>query len=407
MALHHTFGDSCILKEESNTFTRRASTVAIDPPKIHAQFFYRSAQVIDDPLAAVPTPSGGSAVKSSKIPPRPFSIHDNIALEQAWLQLPNLEQAQARAQEQPHLRQDAVPRESMESELYAAIIPPKAEAGDGNANKITQDTQEEKLCEKGKKIEDKSVRDVRKAETQYHLGVEPRGADLTLCDDSDHPPLEDTIPVTADEIVQDEVESGIRKSLRSRNRSFFRRNENEENPEEDIVSPRTSNKTLSRGRQKIDESAFALGRSPDTTGTPFLRVSSRLRRSSKSPDRGTAGRAQLDGVASPEKDYRPKQSSPLGIRPKFPSPHSSQDPKDEDHSGSEPSADDLHSPDRQEEKLRETQTARVTVGISRLHVVEMPSLKVNLPQAQDVVDRSASHANFPATDGTNILGSSP
>lgn len=372
MASPHTFGDSCMLKEESNTFTRRASSVAIDPPKIHAQFFYRSAQVIDDPLAAVPASSSGSAVISSKIPPRPFSVHDNIALDQAWLKLPQLEQAQA--QEQPHLRIDALQGDSTESELYAASIPPKAEAGERNANKPTQDTQKEKVFERQRETEDRGISDVRKAQTEYNLGVKPRGTDMALFDDSDHPPLQETIPVTADEIVQDEVESGVRKSHRSL--SLFKRKEIVENPEGDLVSPRSSKRKSSRGRQEVDESVFALGRSPDTTGTPFLRVSSRLRRSSKSPDRRTTRKAQVDGIESPGKDYRPKQSSPLGVRPRYPSPHSSQDSQDENHSGLEPVSGGSYSLFRREEKLRANQTTRVTVGISRLHVVEMPSLKV-------------------------------
>jgi len=383
--------------------TRRASSVAIDPPKISAQFFYQSAQVIDDPLAAVPPPSSGSAVKPSKVPPRPFSVHDNIALDQAWLNLPKL--AEAQAQKQAHPKEDALQRESMESELYAASIPPKAEAREGNANNPTRDTQKEKVLQNGKETEDRGVRDVRQPQTAHSHGEEPRGADLTLCDDSDHPPLQETIPVTADEIVQDEVESGIRKSHRSR--SFFRRKEKEEKPEEDIVSSKSLNKRLSRGRQEVDESAFALGKSPDTTGTPFLRVSSRLRRLSKSPVRGTAQNAQVDGVDSPGKDYRPKQSSPLGVRSRFPNYHSSQDSQDEDPSGSELGSGKCHSLFRGEEKLRETDCTRVTVGISRLHVVEMPGLKVSPLQARDDDSRSISNTNSSAIDGTNILGSSP
>lgn len=397
MAANHTFGESCMLKEESNTFTRRASSVAIDPPKIHAQFFYRSAQIIDDPLAAVPTPSSGSAVKPSKIPPRPFSVHDNIALDQAWLKLPLLEQAQAQAQKKPYLRKDVLQRESTESELYAASIPPKAEAGEVNANEPTQDTQKGKVSEMGKETEDRGVSDVSKAQTEYHLGVKPQGVDLTLFDDPDHPPLQDTMPITVDEIVEDEVESGIRKSHRSR--SLFRRKEREEKSEEDIVSSRSSNRKWSRGRHEVDESAFTLGRSPDTTGTPFLRVSSRLRRSSKSPDRGTTRKAQVDGVDSPGKDYRPKQSSPLGVRPRFPSSHSSEDSQDEDHSGTEPVSGGSHSVFRREGKLQETQTTRVTVGISRLHVVEMPSLKVSPLKAQKIDNGFYSNAHFPLQMG--------
>lgn len=403
MASHHTFGDSCMLKEESNTFTRRASSVAIDPPRISAQFFYRSAHVLDDPLAAVPTPSRGSAVKPSKVPPRPFSVHDNIALDQAWLKLPKL--AQALAPKEPYLKEDTLPRGSSEAELYAASIPPKAEAGEGNAYKAPQGAQKERASGKVTKIKDKDVRDAGQPQPEYNAREKPRGADLTLYDNSNHPPLQETIPVTVEEIVQDEVESNIRKSRRSR--SFFRRKDKEEKPEEDIASSRGSNKRLSRGRQEVDEGACALGRSPDTTGTPFLRVSSRLRRSSKSPDRGAAQTAQVDGVDSPGKDYRPKQSSPLGIRPGFPSSHSSQDSQDEDHLGSESSLGGHHSLFRREDKPRETHTTRVTVGISRLHVVEMPGLKVSALQARENDERFVLNANAPPIDGTNILGPGP
>ncbi|KAK3343948.1 DDHD domain-containing protein [Lasiosphaeria hispida] len=53
-------------------------------PPIKAQFFYSSPIPIDDPLSAA-TIVGSSDAKSSKLPLRPFSPGDNIALEKAWL----------------------------------------------------------------------------------------------------------------------------------------------------------------------------------------------------------------------------------------------------------------------------------------------------------------------------------
>ncbi|KXX73702.1 Phospholipase DDHD1 [Madurella mycetomatis] len=53
-------------------------------PPIRAQFFYSSPIPIDDPLAAATIVGSGDS-KPSKLPLRPFSTGDNIALEKAWL----------------------------------------------------------------------------------------------------------------------------------------------------------------------------------------------------------------------------------------------------------------------------------------------------------------------------------
>lgn len=392
-----------MLKAESNTFTRRASSVAIDAPKIGAQFFYQSTQIIDDPLAAVPPPSRGSATNPSKVPPRPFSVHDNIALDQAWLKLPEI--VQDHGQAQSRLKKDASQGDSHESELYAASIPPKSQNRDAIAKRIDQDEHKEKSSQNGKKIEIRDEANTRQAQTEHNPGEKLKGADITICDDSEHSPLQKTVPVTGDEIVQDEVESGLRKPNRSR--SFFRRKEKEESHVEDLVSTRSSNRRLSRGRQGAGESAVDLGRSPDTTGTPFLRVASRLRRSSKSPDRGGVQKAQVDGADSPGKDYRPKQSSPLGVKPRYPSPESSQDSQDEDDLESELGLGGSHSLRRREDNLRQGKISRVTVGVARLHVVEMPSLKVSPSRvSEDRMEHILITETF-SLDGTNLLGSCP
>jgi hypothetical protein len=56
-------------------------------PPIDAQFFYSSLIPIDDPLSTSSIIGGSSDPKSGRIPLRPFSHGDNTALEKAWLGL--------------------------------------------------------------------------------------------------------------------------------------------------------------------------------------------------------------------------------------------------------------------------------------------------------------------------------
>ena len=78
----HTYGPTCSL-------TRAVAFSGIKPdddtPPLRTQFFYSSPLPIDDPLTPVPPPSGDGS--STKHPPRPFSTFDNNALEEAWLGL--------------------------------------------------------------------------------------------------------------------------------------------------------------------------------------------------------------------------------------------------------------------------------------------------------------------------------
>jgi len=369
MALHHTFGDSCMLKEESNTFTRRASSVAIDPPKVTAQFFYCSPLPIDDPLAAIPAPSSSSATKSVKVPPRPFSVHDNLALEQAWLKIQKESELHSDHTDldQAHLGKQAVRREDSSPELYPTSIPQNHSGDEADTNEFAQGIQERtplgeqstndgsprsQAIKSQSNTQAGSSGEVAGSQIEYGLGEKSRIAHMTLHDDLKQQPFQQTVPVTAEEIVHDERESGVPKARRSR--SFFHRKEKEEKSTEDLTSPRSSARRLSRGKQEGDEDANTLGRSPDTTGTPFLRVPARLRRSrSRSPNHDSQ-KVQLDGA---ERDYRPKQSSPLGETPRFPRVSSSEGSQDEN-------------------RPRGASAAHITVGISRLHVVEMPSLKV-------------------------------
>lgn len=206
-----------------------------------------------------------------------------------------------------------------------------------------------------------------------HPGTPP---DLTLSDDPKHIPFDDAMPVTSEEIGKDEFESGLRKQ---RSRSPFRRKDKSEkrkdkreksrekgerDDEQDLVSRRSSRKLSRSGLQVTNEEVMA-GVSPaDTSGQPFLRIASRTGLSESRPQSSDrqqkAETSQADGAGAGESDHRPKQPSPL--RPKFQRISSSTE--DGDHSNAN------------QDSTKKPNEAHVAVGISRLHVVEMPSLKM-------------------------------
>ncbi|PBP25750.1 DDHD domain protein [Diplocarpon rosae] len=78
----HTYGPTCRL----SAVIGNVSSGDNDIPPLKAHFFYSSPLPIDDPLSAIPIPTGAES-KSTKHPPRPFSARDNNALEEAWLGL--------------------------------------------------------------------------------------------------------------------------------------------------------------------------------------------------------------------------------------------------------------------------------------------------------------------------------
>ncbi|KAJ5782659.1 hypothetical protein N7457_004433 [Penicillium paradoxum] len=77
----HTYGPSCLLVDEEQDHTRPQALPS--PPELRSQFFYISSLPIDDPLAPLPPPAS-HATGNDRLPPTPFSARDNIALEDAW-----------------------------------------------------------------------------------------------------------------------------------------------------------------------------------------------------------------------------------------------------------------------------------------------------------------------------------
>ena len=83
-SLFHTYGRSCLLADDEPELSSLYTLST--PPEIRPQFFYVSSLPIDDPLAPLPA-SSGQATGNESTPPTPFSARDNIALESAWLEL--------------------------------------------------------------------------------------------------------------------------------------------------------------------------------------------------------------------------------------------------------------------------------------------------------------------------------
>ncbi|ETN41743.1 uncharacterized protein HMPREF1541_03680 [Cyphellophora europaea CBS 101466] len=73
----HSYGPTCAFHDDSDD----PLSNEIDTPPVEAQFFYVSSLPIDDPLSPLPP---AQAETASQQPPQPFSARDSAALEEAW-----------------------------------------------------------------------------------------------------------------------------------------------------------------------------------------------------------------------------------------------------------------------------------------------------------------------------------
>lgn len=341
----HTYGPSCSLQTDSNVFMRRASVASNDPPKVRFHFFYNSALPIDDPLSPVPLPSN-SSTGPSKFPPRPFSVFDNFALEEAWQSLQALERPGKRPETTRSSHNEVSTVDLTKIIRNAAQNKPTGKQSKSNLSVAGQD----KKSESRKSLA--GIPTTVPAEQNQSQPQQIGDPHLMLCDDPSHVPFDETMPVSSDEISNDEFESGIRKK---RHRSPFRRKDKAEKVKgKKDASPR---RRLSMHKQKPTEEPY--GSSPlerDTTGTPFLRVSDRPNDPYLNDDAGSASEVE----------------SNRGSRP------ASIGDKSSEHSSFPGSEYEAHSKSRRSSRLKQKEhhQASVAVGVSRLHLVKMPELKV-------------------------------
>ena len=426
----HTYGPSCSLRMDSNTFTRRASVLSELPPKIRAQFFYSSALPIDDPLSPLPTPSSGSSSTPSKVPPRPFSVYDNAALEEAWQGLRNsggdITKSEGKVHrygvfchdekketdklfgERPNAGQED--QETVDSRdnnhtKIAKGVKEKTEASTskdlGVGDKASKDKETSKASKKDKKaakptkkksLADESLKPEEKSklsnvETAPPLSaatpessVKSGDAHLLLSDDLDHVPFDHALPVQSDEVDNNELNSEMSQK---KHRFSFHRKEKASSPNKDDTK---SSRNSSRHNTPPAEVQYGSSLS-DTTGTPFLRAPSRSR-GSPSPAHNTLP-SQNDG-ADAASDGEGQRLSPS--RPKLKESRSERSSSRKSESDTSPHGFSFR---------RKQKKAFVPVGISRLHLVEMPDLEVYTSQPP------ISLTCLPAIDEANILESGP
>ncbi|KAL8716889.1 MAG: hypothetical protein Q9225_005812 [Loekoesia sp. 1 TL-2023] len=322
----HTYGPDCSLQPESNVFTRRASTVSADAPLLRAQFFYSSPLPIDDPLSPVPPPSN-KPVTASRVSPRPFSVADNQALEEAWqlLQQTRSERHDEKRRSRSKHGRGSKATEAISSEAQSIGI-------SGQLAEKTDEAPKEEVA-------------------PPHSPTDPH---LVLCDNPDHIPFDTALPITPNEIGQDEHAAGVPK----KHRTPFHRQDKAGNDEEPAQSSPTGRLSRHFKRPSIDTPYGSSPSERDTTGTPFLRVASRLRSRSRLRN-PAANEPQTDGNASASEG---------------------------DEAGKTETDSEAGSPVHRSNTVRhERRSSRqqkgpkqitVPVGVSRLHLVEMPDLKM-------------------------------
>lgn len=350
----HTYGPSCLLQIDSSAFTRRASELSLFPPPLRAHFFYSSALPIDDPLSPVPPPSTNSHTSPSKVPPRPFSLVDNTALEEAWRVIHNSKQA-------PQLSKDSPSRQSTPSEAKhglagSATFIVKSDSGDGGYQadrRIGMNTLERdgtSACSTntvGTRIE----KDLRGLGNQHPAFSDNAGSLL----------FNQTKPVDSAEILDDEVESGIAKT-KYRRSSHRRDRFGKVDPADGTTTPIRS-LPVAKGTGSGANYAGSPSQR-DTTGTPFLRAPSRPRKSrSQSPNPSI----QESDDSSSEAEGARSSGGRLPAPPFSFNRSESLPPSDEETKRC----------DRSSDCKSKSKRAYITVGISRLHVVELPDFRVS------------------------------
>ena len=386
-SINHTYDESCILHTDSNMFTRRASQISLGPPPLKAHFFYCSSLPIDDPLLPIPPPSTSSA-KSTRIPPRPFSVYDNRALEEAWLRIhkpfKSIE-ASPRKSLDDFPKKDIYPKESDGKihESISKIFKGAQERGSG-PHSMTEGEIDPKASTPslsttaGSPTQGLHLASSRRTSTSSATPRQSRFQEQTdtqvaLPQEADRTPLAQVAPVTAEEIGASEEQANVRPT-RKRSRSPFKRKERRESTagvintaSTDTNLPKQSSKQESLPdtlAQQTEQNEF--GSSPterNTTGTPFLRISSRRSRS-RARSRPSLPAIEVERPNTIEHSDRDvdggTDSSPRATLQRLPrSNHLRRDLQASDYANS-----------------KKVQEARVPVGVSRLHVVELPVLKV-------------------------------
>ena len=347
----HTYGPTCLLYESESTPATIPDTqdVIPPPPKIRPQFFYLSSLPIDDPLTPVPPPTSGSSASQAKLPPRPFSVRDNIALEEAWQGLRSAaEDALAGDVHETHGRQDEISRAAKgdaEHRSGAREDDDVSNTAVWNASRLSADG----LWEQKEKIPGfLTFRDSAGTRRRKGFSISHHREGTAQSPSA----LETKIPNRARRGLSDLEETRRKRysaPLERTSKTAKRNSVSSPSGEEERLTG-SGNSTPRTGRQSVDLSV---------SGSPFLRAPIRERSNTVSPSPSAAiGDDIQSGDKSPTPASR-RHRAPLGKQ------------QEEDYD------DEYRNQSRPASAMSEVDLgATVTVGASRLHLVELPNLKV-------------------------------
>ena len=395
----HTYGPTCSLHVETNPFTRRASMVSEVAPKLKAHFFYNSALPIDDPLSPVPPPTTSASPGTSNVPPRPFSAYDNAALEEAWQGLQDPD-SKIKKREKMWKGELADPTlQEVEGEDQLGEMPVTHEPKFDHIVNIVKSVRSSVSLKSEKTMGKEVTREMEKSKlSSVQTASTPPAADLEsllhedstlvaaepeppshhdeehqgdphvlLCDNPDHVPFDYTAPIGPEEMDIAELEGGAPQ--RKHRTPFHSKRSSKKEKSERSARKSESPPLKTPERRNVGVPDFQYGSSPserDTTGTPFLRAPTaeeRVPYSDGASDQSEDTNTLSDDDGNLQSNARPFSQR---IQPGHPDPRKSES---EDHT--RPSSSHHGFSFHRKEKR-----AYVPVGLSRLHLVEMPELQV-------------------------------
>ena len=330
------------------------------------------------------------------MPPRPFSVHDNRAIEDAWLGIhkpySTFESSKrfsiAELEKDTHDVKDPVTRRNSVTKIFKGALDwnssKKGKDAQVNADTIDETSRQptgvattaEVMVEPAS-THTQNIDPLRETDptaqvplAQFQSGSLIASSHVTLSEDPDYTSLVNASPVTPKEIKENEIKAGVPIGRKRSRSPFGRKTKADNSPGKSTTTGAQDDHVPSRslsGMSPTSHDALDLGSSPterSTTGTPFLRIPSRLRRSrsrsrsaeSAADDIPFGGDAAMDG-----------QGTSL-------SPNSRRATLQRHTRYVHLSKCGQHSPPS---TPQDTLEAKVPVGVSRLHVVELPSLKVS------------------------------
>ncbi|KAF3384566.1 hypothetical protein F1880_002795 [Penicillium rolfsii] len=343
--LFHTYGPSCLLVDEE---IELSSLYALStPPEIRSQFFYVSSLPIDDPLAPLPPPTSGQASEDERTPPKPFSARDNLALEKSWRELGKAREAEQNGQ--------GGPSPETSTARSGIAVPGRGSASGVERRQKFAVSDDTNLSSTGStSIEHPSFPDELHSQSANRQSSHP-GASADARPESY---AEKRLMISS---LEDDVKT--RSSSRSAGGVYWKRDRSA-SLNDSLSTKRRSSSPVDHDMEDVhDESASVrANRSRDASisGSPFIRAP--VSQSHGSLGRSVDSLPPRDGSHEGQSELRvpvtPRSvPKPSGLRATVSLEGLSQEPTREEETGDE-------------------SQVKIPVGASRLHLVELPNLKM-------------------------------